>query len=115
MNRPSGCGSESPNPNLMKSSFFIFLLGMIVGAFALHYYQQHATTTVVHNDGTTPTTAPAGSATTARPSVMDQARDTAASARDALSDKLVEWHLTPAEIRDDLSRTGQVVRAKARV
>ena len=35
-------------------------------------------------------------------------------ARDSASERLREWHLAPADVRADLDRTGQVVRARAR-
>src|SRR5450432_1430919 len=101
----------------MKSFLFIFLLGAAAGAYGLHYYNQHEVTPTTRVETVTPaptvtTTTPSTSGST-KPSVMDQARDTASSARDAISDKLVQWHLTGPEIRDDLARTGEVVRVKA--
>jgi hypothetical protein len=102
----------------MKNFLVIFLLGAIAGAFGLHYYNQHyGTVTPANNTARVetvpgPSTAPLVVAPS-RPSVVDNARSTALSARDAISDKLTQWHLTPDEIKDDLSRTGSVVRIKA--
>jgi len=85
----------------------IFLLGIIAGAAGLYYYQTHnlgentPRSAVRHVENETSSTA-------------DHARDSAASAKERLSDKLNDWHLSGSDIRDDLSRTGQVVRVKAR-
>lgn len=49
-----------------------------------------------------------------KPSLLDQARDAAVSAKDAISDKLDQWHLSGSDIRRDLEKTGEVVRTKAR-
>ncbi|MFT3783030.1 MAG: BON domain-containing protein [Nibricoccus sp.] len=95
----------------MKALFF-FLLGAAAGAYAYHYYlTKPATTTsgqaVAAGEPTTATT------TEKSGSVTDRAVSKAESARDAIASKFAEWHLTPAEIRADLERTGQVVRTKA--
>ena len=101
----------------MKNFLIIFLLGAIAGAFGLHYYNErygnlppatHVETAPVPSTSTGP-----ASASSSRPSVVDNARNTAISARDAISDKLTQWHLTPDEIKEDLARTGSVVRTKA--
>ncbi len=43
----------------------------------------------------------------------DKTRDVAADVRARLSDKAVEWHLTPDEIKADLANSGRVVREKS--
>lgn len=43
----------------------------------------------------------------------DKTRDAAVEAKDALNLKLVEWKLTPADIRAELDSSGRIVRAKA--
>ena len=86
----------------MKTAFFFFLLGAIAGAFALNYYNQRE----------------AGSSTAAHPepaSLKDKAKDAAGQARDAVAEKLEDWHLTPDDIKRDLARTGEIVRSKAAV
>jgi hypothetical protein len=106
----------------MKNFLIIFLLGAIAGAFGLHYYNEHYSSPppvgYSHVEAPAaepaPSTAPAPvAASPSRPSVVDNARNTAYSARDAISDKLTQWHLTPDEIKADLARTGSVVRTKA--
>lgn len=47
-------------------------------------------------------------------SFADQAHDTAVSAKDAISDKLDQWHLSGSDIKRDLEKTGEVVRTKAK-
>ncbi len=85
----------------------IFLLGIIVGAAGLYYYQTHNGPEV--GVRSTARTVEDDSASTA-----DHARASASNAKDRLNDKLSDWHLTGSDIRDDLSRTGEVVRTKAR-
>ena len=52
---------------------------------------------------------------TSNRSVADTARDSAVGVGDTISDKLAAWHLAPDDIRADLARTGEVVRAKSQV
>ena len=47
-------------------------------------------------------------------SFLDQAKDAAVSAKDAVSDKLDQWHLSGSDIKRDLEKTGEVVRTKAK-
>jgi hypothetical protein len=94
-------------------TLFLFLIGAAAGAYAFYSIQERQKTTAAQVPVATNT--PAGTAKDQpRPSIMDQARAEAHEAKDAVAGKLSEWHLTPAEIRDDLARTGQVVRTKAR-
>ena len=69
----------------MKALFF-FVIGVFAGAYAVHV------------------------ADTRWPAVRE-----AGSARDAIGERLREWHLGTDDIRGDLARTGQVVRAKAEI
>ncbi len=77
-------------------TLLIFLFGAILGAVALHWYQ-------------TGSLAPAAAAD----APVARAHDTATSVGDSISNRLQEWKLTPADIKADLARTGQVVRTKA--
>jgi|GEM_PF-376383 len=107
----------------MRGGIIIFVLGVAVGAVGLNYVRQHRiidatpTTTTVETTHTDPaTTAPATTTTTtttAKPSFLNQARDAAVSAKDAIADKLVDWHLSGSDIKEDLQKTGEVVRTKA--
>ena len=40
-------------------------------------------------------------------------KEVAIDAKDAIHDKLVDWKLTPTDIKADLEKTGRVVRSKA--
>ena len=40
-------------------------------------------------------------------------KEVAREVRDLAAEKIVEWHLTPEEIKAELERTGRVVRSKA--
>lgn len=82
----------------------IFLLGIIAGAAGLYYYQ-------THNFGDT-THSTARHIANDSASTGERVRDSAENAKDRLGDKLRDWHLTGTDIRDDLARTGQVVRTK---
>lgn len=42
----------------------------------------------------------------------DKTADAAIKAKDAIKDKMTEWKLTPDDIKDDLQKTGRVVRSK---
>lgn len=102
----------------MKGGLIIFVLGVVVGAVGLNYVREHriteTTSTTVettHNDPTPSTTTTTTTAT--KPSLLNQARDAAVSAKDAISDKLVDWHLSGSDIKQDLQKTGEVVRTKA--
>jgi osmotically-inducible protein OsmY len=95
----------------MKNAFIFLLIGAILGAVLFHLYNQreeepHAATAQAGAD-------PADEKTPGAQSFSEKARDTATEAKDAVSDKLAEWHLTPDDIKSDLAKTGQVVRTKA--
>ncbi len=80
-------------------ALFCFVLGAIVGAYCLRLYEHRS---AVPPNGE-------------NPALGDTTREAASGMKEAFSEKLVEWHLTAPEIRDDLARTGQVVREKAQV
>jgi len=85
----------------MKTALIFFILGAIAGAVALNLYRER-------------TAAPADSAAPAASARLAQAREAAISVQDSISNRLQEWKLTPADIKDDLARTGQVVRVKTK-
>lgn len=99
----------------MRNVVIVLLLGVLVGAAAVHLY--HTRELRSRSSPQTETASPsagAKSTDTADASFIDRAREGAASAKDAIVDKFAEWHLTPDEIKEDLGKTGQVVRSKAR-
>ena len=83
----------------MKNALIFFLMGAIAGGIAYHLYQRSETRGLE--------SPAAGPASTAR-----RAQSAAAEAQDSLTQKLQEWKLTPDDIKQDLAKTGQVVRAK---
>ena len=80
----------------MKTALIFFLIGAFAGAVALHLYENRSSEPV--------------GGIASHP--LAKAHDTASSVKDSISNRLQEWKLTPADIREDLARTGQVVRAK---
>jgi|HubBroStandDraft_5_1064220.scaffolds.fasta_scaffold586959_1 BON domain len=69
----------------------LFLLGVVVGGYAVHLSDR--------GEG---------------PHWPDSFRGNG-SGHESISDKLRRWHLTGDDIKDDLAKTGQVVREKAKV
>jgi Predicted periplasmic or secreted lipoprotein len=87
---------------------FVFLLGIVVGAGGYHYY--HKPECDAARDTAASGTATANPA--AERSFTEKARNGALAAKEAISQKLVDWNLTPAEINRELEETGRVVRQK---
>jgi hypothetical protein len=75
--------------------FFALLVGIAVGASAVWFCSTKQGTSAVHSTG-------------------DHVESSAKSARDMLQEKLKMLDLRSEDIRDDLARSGQVVRRKAR-
>ena len=76
----------------------LFILGIVVGAYGMHYCDRRD-----HGSWH-------------RGLSSDESwRDRTDGVRDNIAEKLRQWHLTGDDIRGDLSRGGDVVRAKARV
>lgn len=105
-------------------ALLLFLLGVVVGAFAYHLYREKEAREAVALAPTplptpvpTPTPTPASLATRVEQGARDlgtQARDATRDAGSAIAAKLREWKLTPDDIREDLKRGGEVVRTKAK-
>lgn len=79
-------------------SLIIFLIGAIAGAVALNFYQRHRASTTPPPKAVAPA-APAPAKASPESSSLEQ--------------KLKEWRLTPADIKQDIAKTGKVVRSKA--
>jgi osmotically-inducible protein OsmY len=75
--------------------FFALVVGIAVGASAVWFYSTKQGKSAVHTTG-------------------DQIESSTKSARDTLQEKLKVLDLRSEDIKDDLARTGQVVRRKAR-
>ncbi len=105
-------------------SLLLFLLGVVVGAFAYHLYREKEAREAVAlapiptpTPVPTPTPTPASFATRVEQGARDlgtQAREATRDAGSAIASKLREWKLTPDDIREDLKRGGEVVRTKAK-
>jgi osmotically-inducible protein OsmY len=91
----------------MKTALIFLLLGGILGAVALNLYNQR------ENQENTTASRTAEKPSPDNPSLTDRAKDTATEVKDDINEKLTEWHLTPDDIKDDLAKTGQIVRTKA--
>src|ERR1044071_8553629 len=74
---------------------FALIVGIAVGAAAVWFYSSKQSTSPIRTTG-------------------DQIESSAKSARDVVQKKLKVLDLRPDDIKDDLARTGQVVRRKAR-
>jgi len=76
-------------------AFFALIVGILIGAAAIWFYTS--------NQGK-PSTQSTG----------DQIENAAKSARDTVQEKLRVLDLRPEQVREDLERTGRVIRKKAR-
>ncbi|HXA14756.1 MAG TPA: BON domain-containing protein [Opitutaceae bacterium] len=95
-------------------ALILLIIGGILGAIALHYYDQREAEQSIAAPTQPANASPAAETSQSNdPSLADKARDTADNVKDRIHDKLIEWHLTPDDIKDDLAKTGQVVRTKA--
>ena len=86
---------------------FVFLIGLAVGAGAYYYYEQRPRPVVERATAATNSTREAIDRAAAR------TKDAAAELGKDVAAKLRAWHLTPEDIRAEVDRTGQVVRADA--
>ena len=82
----------------MKTAIFCLLIGAVLGILGWRYYQR------AHN----PTFGQRVE------NVTDQARTAAGDASAVVADKAEDWKLTPENIKEELLRTGRVVRSKAK-
>jgi hyperosmotically inducible protein len=74
---------------------FALIIGVLIGAAALWFYSSH------HGQA-------------ASSSAGDQIENAAKTTRDAVQEKLRVLDLRPEQVKDDLARTGRVIRRKAR-
>lgn len=92
-------------------TLFVLLVGIAIGAAGMYYYLGQPRTpgpTAVESD-------PSLSARDATDRAIARTRAVASDMSDALSEKMKEWKLTPADIRADLSRGGEIARQKTAV
>ncbi|MBS0632814.1 MAG: BON domain-containing protein [Verrucomicrobia bacterium] len=81
-------------------ALFLLLLGFVIGVFSYHLYLTRNDASATHLQGAT---------------LAERSKEAATEAKDTVSNKLVEWKLTPTDIRQDLTTAGKVVRTKAKV
>jgi hypothetical protein len=72
----------------------ILIIGIAIGAAAVWYHNSHPRQTSFE-------------------ATQTHVANAATSARDAIEDKFKSWHLTGPEIKDELARTGKVIRDKS--
>jgi osmotically-inducible protein OsmY len=59
------------------------------------------------------TVAAAAKAKDAMSTAVDKTADAAVRAKDAIADKMTEWKLSPADLKEDFEKTGRIVRTKS--
>ena len=74
----------------------------------MYYYSEQRPETAA-----APASGAAGSARDAADRALAKTRATASEVSDRVSEKMREWKLTPADIRADLAKTGEVARENA--
>ena len=100
-------------------ALLVFALGIFVGAVGLKYYYKEygyppTREVVVTQRPPDPAAPPVPVTPPPKPTLLDKARDSAEATRGAISRKLSEWNLGGDSIKEDLAKTGQVVRTKAK-
>jgi osmotically-inducible protein OsmY len=81
----------------MKTLLVLLVLGVIASAFGWQYYQHHQKPAIAERAAW----------------LGERTRTAAMEGKDLVSAKAREWKLTPEDIRDELTKTGQVVRSRA--
>ena len=88
----------------------IFLLGLAAGALGLYLYRLQPASASESSTADPNLTATARSAAH---TAATRTRQIAVNASEAMNEKIEAWHLTPDDIKADLARTSQIVRANA--
>ncbi len=86
----------------------VLIICIVLGVIGLNYMKSHN-----HTDSPTVESTREKVSSDAA-SFGDKARDAAVSAKDAIAEKLREWHLSGDDIKSDLQKGGEVIRTKAR-
>jgi len=81
----------------MKTLFVVLVLGVVAGAFGWQYYQRSQKPTIAER----------------ATALAERTKEAAISTKDAVVAQAEEWRLTPENIKDELGKTGQVVRSRA--
>lgn len=81
----------------MKTLFVILILGVVAGAFGWQYYQRSQKPTIAERAA----------------ALAERTKEAAVQTKDAVVAQAEEWQLTPENIKDELGKTGRVVRSRA--
>jgi lambda repressor-like predicted transcriptional regulator len=87
-------------------TLFVLIVGIVIGAAGMHYYLEQPQSTAAATGST-------GSTRQAADGALARTRAAASDVSDRVAEKMREWKLTPADIRADLAKTGQVARENA--
>ena len=82
----------------MKTAIFFLLIGIIAGAVGWRYYQRSQNPTVGQRVE----------------DLADKSREAATDAKEAIATRADVWKLSTENIREELARTGRVVRSTAK-
>lgn len=83
----------------MKTAILLLLIGTVAGAVGWHYYQRAQNPAIGERVV----------------NLADKTGEAANDAKAAVAGKAEDWKLTPENIREELAKTGRVVRSKARI
>lgn len=83
----------------MKSALFFLLIGAVLGVVGWRYYHRTQNPTIGQRVE----------------KVADKTREAVGDTKEAVVAKAEDWKLSPDNIKDELARSGRVVRSKARV
>jgi osmotically-inducible protein OsmY len=82
----------------MKTALLFLLIGVVAGVFGWRYYERTQNPTLRQRAG----------------DWVDKTREAASSTKEAVASKAEDWKLDSASIKDELAKTGRVVRSKAK-
>jgi osmotically-inducible protein OsmY len=80
----------------MKTLFVVLILGVIAGTFGWQYYQRSQKPTIAERAN----------------ALAERTKETAIQTKEAVVAQADEWQLTPDNIKDELGKTGRVVRSR---
>lgn len=82
----------------MKTAFLFLLIGAIAGVLGWRYYERTQNPTLAQRAG----------------DLVDKTRDVATDTKDAVASKAEDWKLNSESIKEELAKTGQIVRKNAK-
>lgn len=81
----------------MKTLFVILILGVIAGAFGWQYHQRSQKPAIAER----------------AVALIERTKEAAVQTKDAVVAQAEEWKLTPQNVKDELGKTGRVIRSRA--